>query len=416
VRIAIVTEVWGSTVNGVVTRLSATVDELLAQGHELLVVCPANSEPTPCPRPFGSLVVRTVPTIGVPFIYGGQRWGLPTPRVRRYLADFGPDLVHVANPVSVGMAGTRAARRLRIPLVCSYHTDIVAYAGHYHLGWLGPIIRAHLRRLHRSATLNLVTSTAAAHQLRELGVVPRPDGRGAVMKWQRGVDLNQFRPGAAAFHPSVGRRTAPHRALYVGRLADEKHVGDLAVLAADPKFELTVVGDGPARRTLAGRLPATTVFTGTLRGTELAAAYRAADLFVFPSLTDTLGLVLLEALASGLPVLAADSPASRELLGGTPAARLWTDGQIDVLPQLAIELLESASRSQLAGWARAEVDGRTWSAATAQLLGYYRHAQALASREKLELTIRPTPPPRRLARENRNRLRGHRPRRPAAEH
>jgi glycosyltransferase involved in cell wall biosynthesis len=415
VRIAIVTEVWGSTVNGVVTRLSATVNELLAQGHELLVVCPANSEPIRCPRPFGRLVVRTVPAIGVPFIYGGQRWGLPTPRVRRYLADFGPELVHVVNPVSLGMAGIRAAQRLRIPLVCSYHTDIVAYAGHYHLGWLRPIIRAHLRRLHGRATLNLVTSAAAAHQLRELGVVARPDGRGAVMKWQRGVALDQFRPPAAAFHPSAGRRTGPHRALYVGRLADEKHVGDLAALAADPNFELTVVGDGPARRTLADRLPETTVFTGTLRGAELAAAYRAADLFVFPSVTDTLGLVLLEALASGLPVLAADSPASRELLGSTPAARLWTDGQTDVLPQLALELLGSACRSQLAGWARAEVDGRTWSAATAQLLGYYRHAQALATGEKSALAIRPDPQPRRLVAENRSRLRGRRTRRQAAE-
>jgi glycosyltransferase involved in cell wall biosynthesis len=404
VRIAIVTEVWGSTVNGVVTRLSATADELLAQGHELLVVCPANSEPTPCPRPLRRLVVRTVPAIGVPFIYGGQRWGLPTPRVRRYLADFRPDLVHVANPVSLGMAGIRAAQRLRIPLVCSYHTDIVAYASHYHLGWLRPIIRAHLRRLHRCATLNLVTSAAAAAQLRELGVVPRGDGRGAVMKWQRGVALDQFRPQAAAFHPSVGRRAGPHRALYVGRLADEKRVGDLAALAADPNFELTVVGDGPARRTLVGRLPETTVFTGTLRGADLAAAYRAADLFVFPSVTDTLGLVLLEALASGLPVLAADSPASREILGSSPAARLWTDGQANVLPQLAVELLESASRSQLAGWARAEVDGRTWSAATEQLLGYYRHAQALAAREKSELALRPIRHDRRLVRENRTRV------------
>jgi glycosyltransferase involved in cell wall biosynthesis/putative flippase GtrA len=394
VRIAIVTEVWSPTVNGVVTRLSATITELRAAGHDVLVICPSvegcdeSTEPggpgTPPHLRRGGLSVRTVPTIRVRFVYGGEPWGLPAPRVRRHLAEFCPDVVHVANPVSLGVAGVWAARRLRAALVCSYHTDIAAYAGHYHLGWLRPVIRAHLRRLHRDAAINLATSSAAGQQLRQMGIGCRPDEYGAVTLWPRGVDLDKFciaepLTSDPLTPPATGAPRPPYRALYVGRLADEKRIGDLAALARDPAFELTVVGDGPARHDLEARLGPTAIFTGTRRGSDLAAVYRSADLFVFPSVTETLGLVILEALASGLPVVAADSPASKELLAHCDAARLWPDGGCSQLPALAGELLESAPRAQLAAWARAEVDGRTWCAATAQLLEHYQQARTMAA-------------------------------------
>jgi glycosyltransferase involved in cell wall biosynthesis/putative flippase GtrA len=373
VRVAIVTEVWTPTVNGVVTRLLATVDDLMERGHEVLVICPAPGAEGAC-RP-GGPEVRTVPTVSLSFVYGGQPWGLPAPAVKRHLADFSPDVVHVVNPVSLGVAGVAGARRLGIPLVCSYHTDIEAYAPLYRLGWLRPVIRWHLRRQHARASLNLVTSSAGAAKLHDLGV-GIGDGPGQVQLWCRGVDLERFRPGGdRPVPPSPGRI----RALYAGRVAGEKNLDDLAALAACPEFHLTVVGDGPALGQVRGRLGTGVHFTGSLDPEGVARAYRDADVFVFPSVSETLGLVLLEAMASGLPVVAADSPASRELLSGRPAARLWPPGAAADAPRLARELLASAPPPRLAAWARAEVEGRTWSAATEELLGHYRRTVELAA-------------------------------------
>jgi glycosyltransferase involved in cell wall biosynthesis/putative flippase GtrA len=382
-RVAIVTEVWAPTVNGVVTRLEQCITELVGHGHDVLVVCPGvpgtlltpHGQPWGERRAGGSLAVRTVPTIRVPFVYGGQPWGLPAIRVRRFLADFVPDVVHVVNPVWLGAAGVAAARRMRLPLVCSYHTDIATYASCYHLGWLRPLIRRYLRLLHGCATINLVTSATGAGQLQAAGVRRHEDGRGRIELWQRGVDLEQFRPQPIRSRVSAGGERKTIRALYVGRLADEKRLGDLKPLASAPGISLTLVGDGPARALLRETLGPDVIFRGVLRGRQLAAAYGDADVFVFPSTTDTLGLVLLEALASGLPVIAADSPASRELLGRCRAARLWRDGQSERAAALATELLASAPRSQLQRWARAEVEGRGWGAATRQLVGYYQQVR-----------------------------------------
>ncbi len=362
-RVAFVTEVWSPTINGVVTRLAGTIDELLRNGHKVLVVAPRVEGVDDTGT--DGLQVRTVPTISVPFVYGGQSWGLPLPRVGRYLDDFAPDVVHVANPAFLGIAGVIAARRRKTPLVCSYHTDIAAYASYYHLGWLRPVIWKVLRILHSSAAVNLVTSDVAARQLARAGV-PR------IRMWRRGVDLERFRPTNG---DDAVRKTGHPTALYVGRLAEEKGLGVLAELAAVDDLRLVVVGDGPARTSIASRLGHDRVdFTGPLYGDELAAAYRNADVFVFPSTTETLGLVLLEALASGLPVVAAESPASREVLGGCPAARLFRAERPGELAAAVSDLVGSASQDVLAAQARERVEGFGWSAATAQLEEEYREA------------------------------------------
>lgn len=386
VRIAFVTEVWHPTVNGVVTRLDATVEQLCSMGHDVLVIAPGIGD---VDVDDGNLTVRGVPTISLPWIYGGQPWGLPLPRVGRYLADFRPDLVHVANPACLGVAGVFYARRQRLPLVCSYHTDLTAYATFYHLGWLRPVIGCTLRALHRRADLNLVTSAAAALQLSAEGI----DG---ARLWTQGVDSRRFHPGperaepAPARHGSAGPERAgpeaghewPDRsltALYVGRLAAEKRLAALAPLAAIDGLHLVVVGDGPARVEAASALAGLDVeFTGVLEGDALARAYRQADVFVFPSETETLGLVLLEALASGLPVVAADSPASREVLAGCRAARRWDPRDPAGLPAAVGELLGSAERATLRRLARAQVEAASWQRATVDLVARYRTALATA--------------------------------------
>jgi glycosyltransferase involved in cell wall biosynthesis/putative flippase GtrA len=360
VRIAFVTEVWHPTVNGVVTRLSATVNQLRAMGHDVLIVAPGAEG---VDQQLDGLTVRGVPTMSIRWVYGGQAWGLPVRRIGQYLADFGPDVVHVVNPASVGIAGVFYARRQGLPLVCSYHTDLTAYAGFYHLGWLRPLIRRALRALHAKADLNLVTSAAAGCQLAANGIE-------GVRLWAQGVDLDRFHPGKRI---PGGQLTA----LYVGRLAAEKHLDALAQLAAVPGILLVVVGDGPARANVQAGLSGLDVdFRGVLEGDALARAYREADFFVFPSETETLGLVLLEALASGLPVVAAESPASREVLRSCPAARRWEPTRPGSLPAAIEELLGSASPSVLQTEARAHVEGVSWGRATAGLVGMYRTARA----------------------------------------
>ncbi|HLI02155.1 MAG TPA: glycosyltransferase family 1 protein [Acidimicrobiales bacterium] len=363
-RIAFVTEVWAPSINGVVTRLTGTIAQLRRAGHDILVIAPRGSTVTWEP----GLRVRTVPAAGVSWIYGGQRWGLPMPRVRGYLDEFQPDVVHVVNPTFLGVAGVLAARWRRLPLVCSYHTDVAAYAAYYHLGWLQPAIWWHLRNLHRVADVNLATSASAVAQLEGQGV-PR------VQLWRRGVDLDRYRPGA---EPA----DRPPTVLYVGRLAEEKGIEALAELTAPDRhlparlagLRLVVVGDGPAREAVAEALgPHHAELTGRLVGEPLADAYRHADVFVFPSRTDTLGLVMLEALASGLPVVAAESPASREVLGGCPVARLFRP---DHEGELTAAVADIVGRSPDHAAARAWVEGYGWAATTAELVTLYRRAIA----------------------------------------
>lgn len=349
------TEVWRPSVNGIVTRLSMTVAALREAGHDVLVIAPSSD------GDFHGATVRTVPALRAGFLYDHHPWGLPVPRVARHLADFEPDLVHVVSPILLGIAGVVAARRLRRPLVCSYHTDFSRYARYYRLGWASTLVWSALRRLHGAAAINLVTSRTAADELAGHGIRD-------IALWPRGVELDRFRPA----RPGRVRDAGPVRALYVGRVAQEKSLDSLEPLVRSPHLQLTIVGDGPYRAELHRRWDSDrVVFRGTLGGDDLAAAYAAADVFVFPSVTETLGLVLLEALAAGLPVVAADSPASRELLGACPAARLWPTGRQDQIPTLVQELLASAGPEALAATARSEVQRDTWATATESLLAHY---------------------------------------------
>lgn len=362
-RIAFVTETWAPSVDGIITRLRATITELLRSGHQVLVIAPRPPRSTPrAPLPDG-MQVRTVPTIRFRFVYGGQPWGLPMPQIDRYLREFDPDVVHLVNPVLVGFAGAIAARRQRRALVASYHTNVADYAVNYRLSWIVPTLLRHLRRMHGWADLNLATSEVGRGRLAELGIDD-------VACWPPGVDLAAFRP---ACEPG-DRDGGPQRVLYVGRLAAEKSVERLFPMTrAGAPTVLRLVGDGPARREIERAAGPAAVFTGTLTGAALAQAYRDADVFAFPSSTDTLGLVMMEALASGLPVVAVDSAASRALLAGCPAARLVPADGIDAGVR---DLLASMPAAVLRERARAHAERWSWQRATEALVGGYEYAVA----------------------------------------
>lgn len=369
-RIAMVSEVWRPSINGVVTRLAATVAELRRLGHDVLVVAPKGGEPD-----FLGARVRDVPTVSIPFVYGGKPWGLPMPRVARYLGEFEPDVVHVVNPVWLGIAGVAAAGLLGYPLVASYHTDVPRYAGYYHLGWASRGIWWVVRSLHNRAQVNLCTSEWARDVLAGHGV------RDPKL-WGPGVDAELFHP---ARRPGWRERFADDRAtvvaLYVGRLSPEKGLARLEPLARTPGVHLVLVGEGPEEERLRAELAGPSVtFTGPLAGEELAAVYAAADVFVFPSVTETLGLVIFEAMAAGVPVVAAETPSSRELLSSCPAARLFPPECPELVPKLVEDLLGSAEPEERVELLRARVRDFTWTAATEGLLAHYRAGVAAAGR------------------------------------
>jgi glycosyltransferase involved in cell wall biosynthesis len=376
VRIAYVTETWFPSINGVVTRLGATVAELAGRGHEVLVVAPHVSGSGGRAMPPGA-TVKHVPSVGLPFIYGGQPWGLPLPRVVGLLDRFAPDLIHAVCPTLLGWAGVLHARLRGLPLVCSYHTHVARYTHYYHLGFAERPVWALIRRAHRHAHVNLAASEESrdelqAHGVRDVGV------------WRGGVDLGLFHPRHATAEMR-DRLTDGHPerrlCIYVGRLAAEKGVERLLPLAAPGgDRHVALVGDGPAmsdlRHAFAG---AQATFPGRLAGGELAAAYASADVFVFPSTTDTLGLVLLEAMASGLPVVAARSPSSRGLLDRAPAGGLFEpDDPAGLIATVRRWLGAPLDRRRLAEEARRTVV--TWASATSDLLTDYERAIALARR------------------------------------
>lgn len=364
-RIAFVTEAWSPYVDGMVTRLEHTARELRRAGHEILVIAPTTGTGVP------GVAERRSRSVRLGFLYGGRPWGVPDPAIGAWLSGFAPDVVHVVNPIFMGAAAVRSTAG-RFPVVASYHTDVLAYAAHYRLGWLRPVIRTVMQKTYRRAQVRLATSEVGRAQLGVLGI-------SGVELWPRGVDHGLFRPGRdrTRLRHRLGPDARLPVALYVGRLAAEKGCAGLLPLAtASPPVQVAFVGDGPQRDHL-HRLfhGARATFTGVLRGEDLADAYAAADALVFPSTTDTLGLVLLEAMATGLPVVAADSPTARSTLHGYPAAffvppdaegTAWNH-----TVHAATRLTGEAGREPAPAFPPAAAD---WAQATAALLGSYERA------------------------------------------
>ena len=364
-RIVFVTETWWPSTDGVVTRLTATLRELKKMGHELMVIAPRGGDPV-----FEGIPVRDVPNVSVGFIYGGKPWGMPLPRIGHYIREFNPDVVHAINPFVIGWGGVLSAVSQGRPLVASYHTNIAQYADFYHLGFTKPAIWACLRALHNRADLNLATSEAVRRELVDQGIHN-------VRVWARGVDLQMYNPAKRS--ETMRRRLTnghPERmiALSVGRVALEKGLERLtALFGANPDLHLAFVGDGPARSQLEELFQGTpTTFMGTLHGEELATAYASADVFVFPSTTDTLGLVLLEAMASGLPIIAAESQPTHELTDQSGAGLLFHVDRPETIGQRVNELMHSAKREELSRRARHEAERWGWRVPTAELVSWYR--------------------------------------------
>jgi glycosyltransferase involved in cell wall biosynthesis len=375
-RVALMTEPFLPKIDGVVTMLTKTVKHLRAGGDEVLIFAPNGG-----PKELYGAEVVGLPS--APFVlYPELRLALPRARMRAKLEEFQPDVMHLFEPLILGVAGIYYSEVLRIPLVISSHTNIAAYGKYHRLGFLENAVWRTMRIRHLRAGMNLATSSVTMKDLEEHGIEN-------LVLWERAVDAEMFSPAARSEEMrcrlSGGEPEKP-LLLYVGRLSAEKDVVKLrAVVEAIPGARLGIVGDGPARVDLERRFAGTaTVFLGYLRGAELASAFASADLFLFPSQTETLGLVLMEAMAAGCPVVACRA-------GGIPDA--VKDGVTGYLfdPGVKDALVTTVKRA-LANWdeldevrvrARADAVAHSWEASTEQLRGLYAE------------TIRRGPPPKR---------------------
>jgi glycosyltransferase involved in cell wall biosynthesis len=371
-RIALFTETFLPKVDGIVTRLRHTVDHLQRMGDQVLVVSPD-----------GGLTeykgARIYGVSGFPLpLYPELKLALPRPSIGYVLKRFNPDIVHVVNPAILGLAGLFYSKVYDIPLIASYHTHLPEYLQHYGLGMLEGLLWELLKAGHNQAALNLCTSTAMMQELTEHGIE-------RVDLWQRGVDTEMFQPHLASFEMrsrlSQGHPENP-LLLYVGRLSPEKEIERIKpILEAIPGARLALVGDGPHRQALEAHFADTpTYFVGYLQGLELASAFASADAFVFPSRTETLGLVLLEAMAAGCPVVAARSGGIPDIVEDGVNGFLFDpteeSGAIAATQRL---LANPEEREILRRNARSEAEHWGWASATRQLRDFYQGVIAAQS-------------------------------------
>jgi glycosyltransferase involved in cell wall biosynthesis len=308
-RIAVVTETWPPEVNGVAMTTHRLVS-CIAQRHDITLVRTRQRAGRPG-IPVAGVVDQVMPAVPLP-LYTELRAGLPvTGRLRRQWQRVRPDLVHVITEGPLGWSAIRAARRLKIPVISDFHTNFHQYTKHYGFGIFQLVALSYLRYLHNQTRLTLVPTQALARELsaqgfRDLDIL------------SRGVDTQRFDPKwrCPDLRAQWGAREEDRVLLTVSRIAPEKNL-PLALAAFTqvkrrfPGLRMVVVGDGPTRAQAAAQYP-DVIFAGMQTGDALSRHYASADLFVFPSLSETFGNVTLEALASGLPVVAFDYAAAQE--------------------------------------------------------------------------------------------------------
>lgn len=300
-KIALVTETFLPSTDGVVTRLTNALDYMIDLGHEFIIICPKVEN---IKDDYKGMKIYSMKSITF-FFYPHRAWGIPSVKIKKILEEFKPDIVHAANPISLASSGVYYAKKLKIPLICSFHTNIPKYLDHYGFGIFKKPLWSYLRKLHNSGKINLVTSQAMYDLLEEKNIKN-------IRVLPKGVDIKNRHPKfySKDMRVRLSKGEVDKKLLiFVGRLAPEKEIESLKELLDNRKdIRLAIVGDGPSREKLEELFKNTnTVFTGFLKKEELSKAYASADGFIFPSVSETLGLVITESMASHTPVIAAYS-------------------------------------------------------------------------------------------------------------
>lgn len=370
-KISLFTEIFLPKIDGVVTRVTRSVEQLAELGHDVQIFAPNSN----APKEFAGFPVETVPSIPLYKIYPEIKIGMPMPSVSRRLKQFNPDVVHAVNPIWYAGYGALLAKHHKIPLLGSFHTDVPSYTVDLGIGFVRRPAIGTIRGLHNLAEINLVTSDPMRQRAAEYGIKN-------VELWPKAVDTHGYHPSRASREMrhtlTDGHPDAP-LVLFVGRISAEKNLARLKTIMPKlrervPGARLAFVGEGPQYEKAKREFdPDYTHFAGYMTGKSLAEAFASADVFAFPSLTETLGLVALESFASGVPVVGSNA-------GGIPY--VIEDGKTGLLVEpdasddewvaaLASILTNDGKREEMSRNARAEAEAWSWRAATETLVDYY---------------------------------------------
>jgi phosphatidylinositol alpha 1,6-mannosyltransferase len=368
-RLALFTDTFAPQVNGVARTLERLVSAVERRGGAVHVETVR--------APGASIDPRVCRTTSVPFwAYPQLRIAVPSARrVAERLVRFGPSLIHSTTPFGVGLAGRAAASALAVPFVTSYHTSFAHYLAHYGLSALDQVAWPWLRWFHNSGRRTFVPTHSVAEELAGRGFT-------GLRLWSRGVDTERFTPRARSrtMRARMGAHDGTFVVAYVGRLAPEKGIETaieamrLVLARHGARVRFVLAGDGPAEARCRAAAPDGTWFAGALSGDELSRFYASADAFIFPSATETFGNVVLEAMASGLAVIAPDRGATTEIArDGT--ALTFPAGDPHALAGRVEWLMRDARLwHSLCGAGLAEAKRRSWDAVWDQLVDDYREA------------------------------------------
>jgi phosphatidylinositol alpha 1,6-mannosyltransferase len=369
-RVVVVTESFLPQVNGVTNSVLRVLEHLRAEGHQALVIAPESAGGI---TEYAGFRVKRVPSLEMK---GLLPVGFPQKAIEPLIDGFNPDVIHLASPFFLGNYASRVAERLNIPTLSVYQTDIAGFARHYGLTIAHDSLKKWVAKIHKRTTRTLAPSQWSCEDLKTTGV---PN----VHLWQRGVDSKKFNPEKRDINlrcELLGNR--PDRKLvgYVGRLANEKRIDDLATLDARDDLQLVIVGEGPARSRLE-RVLKNAKFVGYQSGLDLARYYASLDIFVHTGKHETFCQSVQEALASGVPVIAPDFGGPTDLV-----KHGWTGYLIDTentqsLNHAVNQIIQLAEPALMGARARESVIERTWQSVNAQLISHYTELVALKSQE-----------------------------------
>ena len=362
-KVAIVTESFLPQINGVTNSVLRILESLGTGGHEALVIVP---ESAGTPKEYAGHKVKTIPALPIQSVIPiGLPIGLPNRRLEHLIDGFSPDVIHLASPMLLGMQAAKIAKKLNIPTLSVYQTDMAGFASHYGFDIAHSSLRKLVGKIHSQTDRTLAPSKSACIELTSQGV---PE----VYLWQRGVNNELFNPKARSealrkYWDPTGKRTIIG---YVGRLAKEKRISDLRYLDQDPSNLLIITGDGPAKERLKKDLP-NAIFMGHKNGSDLAEIFASLDLFIHPGPNETFCQAVQEALSSGTPCIVPRTGGPADLVRHGKTGYVINIHRPDELESTVLHFKLRNDQVNMALQARQSVLNRTWATINAQLINHY---------------------------------------------